>query len=266
MPRPKGALDLIEEAIVELRNAPASAWITYYAGSLPFVLSLLYFWADMSRSAFAYRHLAEAAFGLSLLYVWMKCWQSVFASLIYKRLLPGVTSHFTTASVFRMALAQTVLQPYSLFLLPLTFLVFLPFGWTYALYHNISLIGNGETADIRAVLRKSWKLASLWPGQNHRVILILWLFSMVVFLNVGIVIFFIPQLIQTLFGVESVFTMSPFQALNTTFLSVVWGVSYLLVNPLIKTIYVLRCFHGESVHTGADLATELDQLALSLDS
>ncbi len=268
MQKPKGALDLIEEAIAELRAAPANVWIPYYAGSLPFVLSLLYFWADMSRSAFAYRHVAESAFGLSLLYVWMKCWQSVFVSRIYNRLLPsrGAKGPASPKGVLRLVLIQTILQPYSLILLPIAFLVFLPFGWVYAHFHNISLIGNGDTEDVQVVWRKSWKLASLWPAQNHRLILVLLLFSVVVFLNVAVVIFFIPQMIHTLFGVESAFTMSPIQALNTTFLTVVCGVTYLLVNPLMKTIYVLRCFYGESVHSGADLASELDQLALSLTS
>ncbi len=268
MQKPKGALDLIEEAIAQLRNAPAGVWISYYAGSFPFVLALLYFWADMSRSAFAYRHVAESAFGLSLLYIWMKCWQSVFATRIYNRLLPGRRAQRPASpnDVLRLILIQTILQPYSLILLPLAFLVFLPFAWMYAHFHNLSLIGNGQTTDVRSLWRKSWKLASLWPAQNHRLILILFLFSTIVYLNVAVVIFFIPQMIRTLFGVESLFTMNPLQALNTTFLTVVCGVTYLCVNPLVKTIYVLRCFYGESVHSGADLAAELDQLALSLIS
>src|ERR1019366_9370994 len=33
----------------------------YYTGSLPFVLGFLFFWADMSQSAFAYDHCAPAA-------------------------------------------------------------------------------------------------------------------------------------------------------------------------------------------------------------
>jgi len=260
MMKPKGALDLIEEAIAELRTAPAGVWISYYAGSFLFVLCLLYFWADMSRSAFAHRHVAESAFGVSLLYIWMKCWQSVFASRMYDRLLPGRQARRSASriNVLRLILIQAILQPYSLFLLPLAFIVFLPFGWVYAHFHNISLIGNGGTTDVRAVWRKSWKLALLWPAQNHRLILILSLFSIVLFLNVAVVIFFIPQLIRTLFGIESAFTMSPLQALNTTFLTVVCGVTYLLVNPLLKTVYVLRCFYGESVHSGADLIAELN--------
>ena len=59
------ALDLIEEAVHLLRTAPAGALAAYYLGALPFVLGLLFFWADMSTSAFARRHVAEAALGKS---------------------------------------------------------------------------------------------------------------------------------------------------------------------------------------------------------
>src|SRR6185369_11752656 len=77
--RGKNGIGLIEEATHLLRLAPAGAWASYYLGSLPFLLGLLYFWADMSRSPFAYQHLVGEAFGMSLLFIWMKCWQTVFA-------------------------------------------------------------------------------------------------------------------------------------------------------------------------------------------
>jgi len=56
---------MIEEAVHILRAAPGALLTVYYIGSVPFVLGLLYFWADMSRSAKAYEHGAMAALGLS---------------------------------------------------------------------------------------------------------------------------------------------------------------------------------------------------------
>ena len=79
MKRPaKSAVDLYEEAVYLLKRAPASALAAYYAGSLPFVLGFLFFWADMSQSAFAYDHCAPAALGLALLFTWMMYWQAIF--------------------------------------------------------------------------------------------------------------------------------------------------------------------------------------------
>ena len=57
-------VELLEEAVHLVRLAPAGSLSAYYVGSLPFVLALLYFWADMSRSAFAGERLAAGAMGL----------------------------------------------------------------------------------------------------------------------------------------------------------------------------------------------------------
>ena len=82
-----GAIELIEEAIHLLRAAPAATLATYYLGTLPFILGLLYFWADMGRSPFAFEHQAEAALGVAALFLWMKFWQAVFAANLRARMV-----------------------------------------------------------------------------------------------------------------------------------------------------------------------------------
>lgn len=64
----RGAFDLIEEATHLLRTAPAATLAVYYLGAIPFVLGLLYFWAEMSRSPFADQHLADASFATGILF------------------------------------------------------------------------------------------------------------------------------------------------------------------------------------------------------
>ncbi len=73
----KPALELIEEAINLIRCSPGNILSTYYIGSLPFMLGLLYFWADMSRGGSAPEHVVEASLGMAFLFLWMKCWQAV---------------------------------------------------------------------------------------------------------------------------------------------------------------------------------------------
>ena len=75
----KSALRIIEEALHLLRIAPGMLLSIYYLGSVPFVLGMLYFWADMSRGAHADEYSAAAALGLAGLFVWMKAWQRLFA-------------------------------------------------------------------------------------------------------------------------------------------------------------------------------------------
>src|SRR5579859_2771067 len=79
--------DLLEEAVHLLRTAPWSVLACYGVGALPFILGLLYFVAEMSRSPFAYRHLVDYALAMGLLFVWMKFWQAIFA----QRLLAHLT-------------------------------------------------------------------------------------------------------------------------------------------------------------------------------
>ncbi|HXA45557.1 MAG TPA: DUF4129 domain-containing protein, partial [Candidatus Angelobacter sp.] len=67
----------------------------------------------------------------------------------------------------------------------------------------------------------------------------------------------LPQLGKMLFGIESNFTQSPLAMLNTTFFAAMFGLTYLCADPLLKTIYALRCFYGESLQSGADLKAEL---------
>lgn len=256
----KGSIDLIEEAVHLLRTAPLSVLLTYYIGSMPFVLLFLYYWADMSRGNFGRSHLSEAALGLSLLYVWMKSWQSVFANHVLAVVSRQEFQRYSVKRILKAVFIQSVLQPYSFILLSVSGLVLLPLAWTYAYYQNLSVIGSGESLEVKQISARAWRLASLWPAQNHRLLLIISLFGVVVFLNIGVVLLLVPQLLQTLFGIETVFTRSGIHVLNTTFLSTVVGLSYLCLNPLTKTAYVLRCFYGEALHTGADLVAELKLL------
>jgi hypothetical protein len=46
---------------------------------------------------------------------------------------------------------------------------------------------------------------------------------------------------------------------NSTFLIAMLGMTYLLLDPVIKTAYVLRCFYGSALHSGEDLKSELNR-------
>ena len=127
-----GAIELIEQAIHELRAAPPSTLASYYLGALPFVLGLLFFWADMSRSAFAEQHLAGAALGVAVLFLWVKVWQAIFARNLRASFAGEPPPPLGWRRSCRILIAQTALQPSGLFLLPLASVLALPFAWTCA--------------------------------------------------------------------------------------------------------------------------------------
>ena len=258
----KPATEMIEEASHLLRAGPVSALAYYYVGSVPFVLGLLYFWADMSRNPFAPQRLAGAALGLALLFVWMKFWQVVFARKLRAFIAGESSPAWNFARVRRVLVAQMVWQPIGLVVLPVALPTILFAAWTYGFYQNLTALDDGESTSLRALAKKSARLSALWPGQNHTALLILLLFAFVVGLGWSIFCPLLPELGKMLFGIQSVFTLGASSMLNTTFLTAMIGLTYLCVDPLMKAVYVLRCFYGESLQSGADLKAELRGFAL----
>jgi len=254
----KSAIRMIEEAVHILRAAPAALLSVYYIGSVPFILGLLYFWADMSRSAKAYEYSAMAALGLSFLFVWMKFWQTVFMFQIRAQFFNEIPPPWSLRRVTSIAATQSVIQSTRFLVLPLASLMIIPFGFCYAFYQNVSAHDDVQGQTVRSTCAWAWRQARLWPRQNHLLIGIYWIFGFVIFINIAITAMVIPQMVKTLLGVDSAFTLSGiYMLLNTTFWVVVLGITYLLLDPLIKATYVLRCYYGAALQSGEDLRTEL---------
>jgi len=257
----KGSFDLIEEAVHLLRRAPVATLAVYFLGAIPFVLGLLYFCADMSRSPFAGQHLIDSALGMAALFFWMKFWQVIFARRLRAHVAAEPVPRWTVRRCGRVFLNQAFVQPFGLFVVPLSLIPLLPFPWVYAFYQNVTALDDGGTEGASELLKKSWKQACIWPRQNHIVLAIVTGFGFYVFLNWAVAGLVLPHLIKMLFGIESVFTRSLFGLFNTTFFAGMVGLTYLCVDPILKAVYVLRCFYGESVKSGEDLRAELNSLA-----
>jgi hypothetical protein len=257
----KSAIRMIEEAFFVLRTAPGSLLTYYYLGGVPFVLGLLYFWADMSRSANAHRHIGMAALGLAVLFVWLKFWQTVFALRVRAQVSDQGLQPWTLGRIAAIAATQSLIQSTRFIVMPIASLMLIPYGFCYAFYQNVSAVDDGEIQDLSSTCKWAWHQAGLWPRQNHLLIGIYWLFGFVVLVNLAIAAVLIPQLVKTLLGVDSMFTMSGMRMiLNTTFWTAMFGMTYLLVDPFIKTTYALRCFYGSALKSGQDLKTELNQI------
>jgi len=257
----KSAVRMIEEAFFVLRSAPGSLLTYYYLGGVPFVLGLLYFWADMSRSAYAHEHIATAALGLAVLFVWMKFWQTVFALRVRAQVSDQMLHPWSLDRIAAIAATQSLIQSTRFVVMPIASLMLVPYGFCYAFYQNVTAVDDGEVQDLALTFKSAWHQAGLWPRQNYLLIGIYWLFGFVVLINLASAAVLIPQLVKTLLGVDSMFTMSGMRmVLNTTFWTAMFGMTYLLVDPLIKTTYALRCFYGSALQSGQDLKTVLNQV------
>jgi hypothetical protein len=232
--------------------------LAYYAGAIPFALGLLYFWADMSCGALAERHCPSAALGVALLFLWLKCWQTIFTDALRARLAGTEGTKWTLSRVLRLVLVQGIIQPPRLLLLPVALVVAIPFGWVLAFYENVTVLGNGDESGVRPVFRRAVAQARLWPKQNHMLLALLALLAVVLWLNALIAVFTMPHLVKLLLGVETAFSRAGYWVVfNTTFLAVTIMLAWLALDPLVKAVYTLRCFHGEARTNGADLLAEL---------
>jgi hypothetical protein len=258
--RRRAVIPLLEEAVHLLRKSPLFLLSGYYLGTLPFLLGLFYFWADMSRSADAKSYHAVASLGLALLYIWMKCWHVVFAARVKMKISGEPAAPWTLQRVVSLAANQAIIHATVFFILPLAALAMLPFGWCYAFYQNATVLAASELNDLRTLCKKAWFQARLWPRQNHILMSVFFIFGSVVFINIASAVFILPHLLKNYLGIESMFTLSGIHAINTTFWVVTIGMAYLCMNPLVKTVYVLRCFYGAALTSGEDLQTELKGL------
>jgi hypothetical protein len=303
---PRGAFGLVSESVNLLRAAPPSAIFAFLAGSVPFVAAFLYFWADMSRSAFAEERCTAFSLLLALLFFWMKTWHSVFASELMAA-LGGTRIPWTARRVIHSFVFQLYTQVSGFIVIPAALLITLPFPAVYAFYQNLTVVSADPGLGTREKIAVAWRAALLWPRENTMVIWMFcpwllalgiaggygisgllqspfissldiggrWLMIMIIMIffqvatplspfgfaitwNLAVAIIAIPFLLHSLLGIETIFiTAGPMSILNSTFLAIVFFLSYMVLDLHAKTAYVLRMFYAESLGTGMDLLVTL---------
>jgi hypothetical protein len=238
--------------------------LAYYIGTLPFVLGLLFFWSDMSRNPFARWYCGPAAAGLALLFVWMKLWQARFGWHLGTMLQGEKAPPWTPGQWAAVAARQAGLQATGWIVLPLAALIALPLGWAYAFYQNLTAMDGPQQPKLSVLVAGARDQAALLPGQNHLMLTVMTLFGLVVLANMVIFLVLVPHLLQRLLGIETVFTLSGIHLLNTTFLAVAASLTYLCVDPIVKTAYVLRCYFGRARRTGEDIRGGIGRYAAAV--
>jgi hypothetical protein len=246
-----GAIELIEEAVHLLRSAPAGVFAIYYAGSAPFILGLLFFWAHTTWFTPPAAAVAWAALGLVVLFAAMKVAHAEFCARLLARRLGAEPPAWSWARLRRIAATQLRLQAWGLFVLPLALFLIVPFGWPYAYFQSVNVFSDDDDAH-RAALAQ----ATLWPGQNYLGLLLLALVALCAWINLAMAFYAVPWLAHTLLGIENLFGFSGWWFLNTTFLASITGLAWLAVDPLVKAFYTLRVFHGRARRTGEDVRVD----------
>jgi len=246
------ATDLIEEAVHLLRRHPREL-AGYYFGAAPFAVGLLYFWAFVTWFAPPDGEVAAGALVLAVLFGWMKAGQNRFAVRLLACRFGDTPPSWTSRQWLAETAAQLRLQASSLVVLPLSAVVGVPFGWAYAYYQSATVLPAAKEGGTAARRHLAWEQMQLWPKQNHWVLAILSGLWLMVLLNVAVTFYALPALATRWLGIQSVFALSGWSYWNTTYLALIAVLTHLAVDPLIKTCYLLRVFHGRARRTGVDL-------------
>jgi hypothetical protein len=249
----KSPLGLIEEAIQLLRASPVTVYALYCAGTIPFLLTFFNFCAEMSYSRNAGDNCAGSAVAVALTYCWMKGFQAFCCRELVRVYTGQGTRWWRPGTMLAIWSRQIAFQPFGFFIKPLAWLLIFPVTYVSGFFQILTILAGSEGNDVK----KSWKLARLWPKQSYSVYGLLSLLALIVFFDLYAVIFSVPFLLKLLLGIESFMTRSYAWAFSPILLIALAAIAYFLIDLLAKAIEVVRCCDGESLETGGDLLRRL---------
>lgn len=256
VPEPR-VFEAVDESVALLRRMGPDAWGPYIAGTLGFLWALLHFISHMSRHPLAASRLAGLSFLLALAFTTMKACHAHFFTRLMATLAGGEPAPLRAGRALHLLASQALIQPWSLLALPIAMALALPFPWALAFFQNAQWVRPGEP--VREGLARALRLSLVWPGQNLSMQLFFFAAGACILLNIIAALAILPQLLKSLFGLDSAFTMGSHAYLNTTFLALVAALAWAAFDPLIKAVYAWRCYRGGAVRTGDDLRLALER-------
>ncbi|HTP87339.1 MAG TPA: DUF4129 domain-containing protein [Bryobacteraceae bacterium] len=246
-----GAIALLDAAFDLLHAAPASAWLIWAAGGLPFGLGVIAFVSEMTSSADPARLLPAHALALAVLFLWMVACQAMFTQRLWP-LLSG-TPRPRPALVAQVALGGT-----SLLMLPLAALSLFGFHWMMAFYYGATA---AAARDLPGIARYASRQASTWSLASIVELMVAFLLGLVVFVNVLTLLIGGPVIYRTLTGEETVFTTNAAGIFTSTLFAAAFVITWLLMDPLLRAAFVVRCFRVDAIRTGVDLKATVARYA-----
>lgn len=254
------AIRLIEDALVLLKRADASAWLIYVAGIAPFFALLLFEATDLAQNPFALQHLLFVAFALALLYLWLHVLQSLFCGRLHAILTETrarIPHQFASACAI-----QPILAASKLIFWPLALAVCIPYP-AAAMFYQHSLVPQSpraSSAALRSAINESKSDTAYRRAQSVWVVLLVFLLRAILWFNLLFLLWVMPSLLKTMTGFEGRLTRSPELLLNPTALIALCVLAYIGLDPVVKACCVLRRFARQSETSGLDLRLRLSVL------
>jgi hypothetical protein len=254
--------ELLEQALHHCRANRSGALTSYVIGTAPFLAALLYFWSEMLLGGQPGAHLALASCGVAAAWVWMNFWHAVFCTLVWRDLSGEESPSWRWPTIARVLAIQSAIQGAAVLALPVAVLAVLPLPWLYSFLQNCHRYAFEE--DLGPTLRRAAEQASYAPKQSWQFYACASFLAAILFVNVLVAFVLLSHLLNSALGIATVLVRSPMAILDSFYLAAAASITYALLDPVCKTAQMIRCFHGESRRTGADLLQTLRRATVAM--
>jgi hypothetical protein len=254
--------ELLEQAVSLCGGNRTRAMTAYWVGTAPFVTAVLYFCQTIVSRSNADEQIFPLSLILTVLWMWMNFWHTVFCDGLWSSVSGEPETLWSFGVVSRVLRANAALQGSGLFLLGIAALITLPFPWAHAFLQNCHVFAPRQ--DLLETARRAGQHASSGPKQNWQLLSCVLFLGAMLFLNTMLAIFLGAQLLNTIFGIQTVLVQNRMAIFGLPFLATAACLTFLFMDPVWKAAHVLRCFHGESKRSGADLRLFLRRVAVVL--
>jgi hypothetical protein len=255
-----GPIDLLEEAIHLLRRTSAITYAYYIVGVTPFAILLFELLANASYHRYVSEHLGDSVMKLAVSYFWMKGFQALACQRLLASYSGEPPRRFGPLELLQLWFAQCAVQPWGILIKPMAALVLVPSPFVDAFFQTASVALTGKRGDFTRCLQLS--RIAIGPGLLLQGII--GAFRIVVFACVYSTVAALPFLCKMLFGMETLLTHGFAWLLSIPFLLGTGFVSYVIIDLLLKSFYVIRLRRIECETSGKDLIHRLSGLGYAI--
>ena len=251
--------ELLEQSVFLCRANRTGALAAYWIGTAPFLAAVLYSCQIVVGSANASEQIFPLSLLLALMWMWMNFWHTVYCDGLWRSVANEPEEPWSKSRSARVVLNNAAIQGPGMFALAIAAMVTLPFPWAYGFYQSAHVYAS--RFDLHETWTRAAHNAGLWPKQSWQLLACVLLLGTLLFLNTMLAIAIGAQLMNSIFGIESALVQNSAAILGLPYLAAAACATFLVLDPIWKAAYVIRCFHGESKRTGADLRLLLRRVA-----
>lgn len=254
------AVDVVDEAsLMFRRHLTGPAWV-YYVFTVPFVLGAVDFVSSLSAGVVLPGEIARRSFTLCLLF-WLK---SVGQTFYCRRSMEDLTRARPARPVpadLRLALLTGATQALMLPVSILSMFFFVTSGITCSMTQHLFILSAEPGMDLRTAIRKSYARSLEGVKLQHHFWGLTFVLYFFLYLNLSFFFYILPPLLKTFFNLDTVFSDAGFSMLNSTFIILILGLTYLCIDPIVKLSYVILNYQTGVRRTGLDILARLAELA-----